>query len=121
MGLVILCQQIQNSRRGRLREDLEKVGDLVERKWERQKYRAILETERGWEKEEINKDRYLETKIGEKEREREKEREGGGGRGRERGGERQKEKERERQKTGKPWEEERYQGSNTIVIIRELI
>lgn len=90
MGLVILCQQIQNSRRGRLREDLEKVGDLVERKWERQKYRAILETERGWEKEERNKDRYLETKIGEKERE------GGGGRGRERGGERQKEKERER-------------------------
>ena len=90
MGLVILCQQIQNSRRGRLREDLEKVGDLVERKWERQKYRAILETERGWEKEERNKDRYLETKIGEKERA------GGGGRGRERGGERQKEKERER-------------------------
>ena len=88
MGLVILCKQIQNSRRGRLREDLEKVGDLVERKWERQKYRAILETERGWEKEERNKDRYLETKIGEKEREGEAEGE--------RGGERQKEKERER-------------------------
>ena len=87
MGLVILCQQIQNSRRGRLREDLEKVGDLVERKWERQKYRAILETERGWEKEERNKDRYLETKIGEKERE------GGGGRGRERGGEREAKRE----------------------------
>ena len=115
MGLVILCQQIQNSRRGRLREDLEKVGDLVERKWERQKYRAILETERGWEKEERNKDRYLETKIGEKERE------GGGGRGRERGRETERERKRERQKTGKPWEEERYQGSNTIVIIKELI
>ena len=60
MGLVILCQQIQISRRGRLRGGLEKVGDLVEMKWERQKYRAILwETERGWEKEERNKDRYL--------------------------------------------------------------
>ena len=91
MGLVILCQQIQNSRRGRLREDLEKVGDLVERKWERQKYRAILETERGWEKEERNKDRYLETKIGEKERE------GGGGRGREREGERDRKRKKERE------------------------
>ena len=95
MGLVILCQQIQNSRRGRLREDLEKVGDLVERKWERQKYRAILETERGWEKEERNKDRYLETKIGEKERERERER--GRGREREREGERDRKRKKERE------------------------
>ena len=81
----------------------------------------LWETERGWEKGERDTDKYLETKIGEKEREREKEREGGGGRGRERGRETERERKRERQKTRKPWEEERYQGSNTIVIIRELI